>query len=373
MADDRHLESLYLGAHPVIQPFFERLRLRTFFQEALGGPDGRLPVPHVDTALLLVRNFTLSRHPLYGVPDWVCRFDPAQLELEPRQLEFLNDDRLGRTLDKLFEVDLRTFMTRLVVHMVQEFNLDLQRMHNDSTSITFTGVYRPKRPRKDGRRHLKIVRGFKIMDHTQTRAWLQVELVSRDQHTYKQQNRGRPGQNTRYQRQTTTVYEPVVTLNTQAIQASAAADGIFPLITDMSADQISSVDLLKAYKYQPQIEKRHEQLKTVTEVAPVNFKSVERIEVFLFLYFVAVLVHALIEREVRHAMKRRKIKSIPLYPEERACRAPTADKNLELFEPLRRHRLFERDTLVQTFGDELSDVRRTVLELIQVPTSAYGC
>lgn len=165
----------------------------------------------------------------------------------------------------------------------------------------------------------------------------------------------------------------MVTLNTQAIQASAAADGIFPLITDMSADQISSVDLLKAYKYQPQIEKRHEQLKTVTEIAPVNFKSVERIEVFLFLYFVAVLVHALIEREVRHAMKRRKIKSIPLYPEERACRAPTADKNLELFEPLRRHRLFERDTLVQTFWDELSDVRRTVLELMQVPTSAYGC
>ena len=99
----------------------------------------------------------------------------------------------------------------------------------------------------------------------------------------------------------------------------------------------------------------------------------ERIEAFLFLYFVAVLIHALIEREVRHAMKTRKMESIPLYPEERACRAPTADKILELFEPLRRHRLFERDTLVQTFWDELSDVQRTVLELMEVPTSAYGC
>jgi transposase len=563
MAGNCHLESLYLGAHPVIQPFFERLRLRTFFQEALGMRDGRLRVSHVDAALLLVRNFTLSRHPLYGVPDWVGRFDPAQLELEPEQVKFLNDDRLGRTLDKLFEADLRTLMTRLVVHMVQEFNLDLQRMHNDSTSITFTGVYRQKPPRKEGRRHLKVVHGFnkdhrpdlkqlvwtltvshdgavpihynvddgnvtddrthiqtwqvlcsiagrpdfiyvadcklctrenmefiktngghfitvlprtrkedgrfkrwilenrvaweviwerphlrrgkdappeifeaveapepsvegyrmvwyrssekwkrdqrardetiqtaridiqrlservgrrllktrqqvqeavdKILDQTQTRAWLRVELVGRDRHAYKQQGRGRPGTNTQYQRQTTTVYEPVVTLDTQAIQASAAADGIFPLITDTSPDQISAVDLLKAYKYQPLIEKRHEQLKTVTEIAPVNFKSVERIEAFLFLYFVAVLIHTLIEREVRHAMKNRRIKSIPLYPEERACRAPTADKILELFEPLRRHRLFERDTLVQTFWDELSDVQRTVLELMEVPTLAYGC
>ncbi len=563
MAGDRHLESLYLGAQPLIQPFFERLRLRTFFQEALGKPDGRLRVSHVDAALLLVRNFTLSRHPLYGVPDWACRFDPAQLELDAQQLKFLNDDRLGRTLDKLFEADLRTLMTRLVVHMVQEFNLDLQRLHNDSTSITFTGVYRQKPPRKDGRRHLKVVHGFnkdhrpdlkqlvwtltvshdgavpvhynvddgnvtddrthletwqilcsiagrpdfiyvadcklctrenmefiktngghfitvlprtrkedgrfkrwilenqvawqviwerphlrrgkdappeifeaveapepsvegyrivwyrssekwkrdqrarddaiqtaqiniqrlservgrrllkrrqqvqeavdKILNQTQTRAWLRVELVGRDQHTYKQQGRGRPGKNTQYQRQTTTVYEPVVTLDTQGIQESAAADGIFPLITDMPPEKISAVDLLKAYKYQPQIEKRHEQLKTVTEVAPVNFKSVERVEAFLFLYFIAVLIHALIEREVRHAMKTRKIKSIPLYPEERACRAPTADKILELFEPLRRHRLFEPDTLVQTFWDELSDVQRTVLELMEVPTSAYGC
>ena len=160
MAGNRHLESLYLGAHPLIQPLFERLRLRTFFQEALGKPDGRLRVSHVDAALLLVRNFTLSRHPLYGVPDWVCRFDPSQLELEPHQVKFLNDDRLGRTLDKLFEADLRTLMTRLVVHMVEEFNLDLQRMHNDSTSITFTGVYRQKPSRKDGRRHLKVVHGF---------------------------------------------------------------------------------------------------------------------------------------------------------------------------------------------------------------------
>jgi len=41
--------------------------------------------------------------------------------------------------------------------MVEEFKIDLQRLHNDSTSITFSGEYREKPPRADRRRRLKIV------------------------------------------------------------------------------------------------------------------------------------------------------------------------------------------------------------------------
>ena len=83
-------------------------------------------------------------------------------------------------------------------------------------------------------------------------------------------------------------------------------------------------------------------------------------------------IHALIERQVRNAMKARGIRSIPLYPEERACRAPTADKILGLFEPLRRHRLFEKGRPIKTFWDELSEVQRLVLDLLEVPASTYG-
>jgi transposase len=170
----------------------------------------------------------------------------------------------------------------------------------------------------------------------------------------------------------TPVYKPVVTLDAEAIKASAAADGIFPLITDLTSDRMSPLDILSIYKYQPFVEKRHEQLKTAAEVVPVNFKTPERIEAYLFLYFIAVTVHALIERELRDAMKARGIQSIPLYPEERACRAPTADKILCLFEPLRRHRLFDEDRVVKTFWDQLSDVQRLVLDLLGVQTAAYG-
>ncbi|MFG1519227.1 MAG: hypothetical protein AAE977_01935 [Thermoplasmataceae archaeon] len=55
---------------------------------------------------------------------------------------------------------------------------------------------------------------------------------------------------------------------------------------------------------------------------PVLFKHVERIEAFLFLYFIAMLVQALVERGVRMNMKASGTDSIPLYWEERECTSP---------------------------------------------------
>ena len=105
---------------------------------------------------------------------------------------------------------------------------------------------------------------------------------------------------------------------------------------------------------------------------PVSYKTSERIEAFLFLYFIAITLHALLERQVRQAMKARDIRSIPLYPEERACRAPTADKLLGLLQNLRRHRLFHNGQPVKTFWDELTDVQRLVLDLLGISAAVYG-
>ncbi len=160
MTDALALESLCLGGHPVIRPFLERLGIRMFLEETLGRPDPRSKLPPVESAMLLVRNFTLSRYPLYGVPEWTRQFDPGQLELRAEQVRLINDDRLGRTLDKLFVSDRRSMVTRLVVQMVEEFNIDLERLHNDSTSLTFSGKYRERQPRRDGRRRLRIVHGY---------------------------------------------------------------------------------------------------------------------------------------------------------------------------------------------------------------------
>ena len=87
------------------------------------------------------------------------------------------------------------------------------------------------------------------------------------------------------------------------------------------------------------IEKRFSQLKTDFVVAPVFLKEVSRIQALLCVYFLALLVESLLERELRRAMEREGIDSLPLYPEGRACRRPTARKVIDLFEDVQRHEL----------------------------------
>ena len=48
-------------------------------------------------------------------------------------------------------------------------------------------------------------------------------------------------------------------------------------------------------------------------------KEVSRIQMLLFMYFFVLLVEALLERELRRAMARERLKSLPLYPEGRKC------------------------------------------------------
>ncbi|EQD31942.1 hypothetical protein B1B_17914, partial [mine drainage metagenome] len=80
--------------------------------------------------------------------------------------------------------------------------------------------------------------------------------------------------------------------------------------------------ILQNYKYQPRLEKRNEQIKSVYAVMPMLFKRIDRIDAFLFIFFVAMLIEALIERSVRLSMKSRKIKSIPIYYERKEVRIP---------------------------------------------------
>ena len=58
-------------------------------------------------------------------------------------------------------------------------------------------------------------------------------------------------------------------------------------------------------------------------------KNEGRVEALLLLYFLALLVQALIERDVRLVMIAEGIEMLPPYPEERQCRAPTANRILE--------------------------------------------
>ena len=115
----------------------------------------------------------------------------------------------------------------------------------------------------------------------------------------------------------------------------------------------------------------HEQLKSVHDVAPQYLKGAARIEALLCVFFLALLVDALIERQVRRAMRAGRIRSLPLYPEERDCRFPTTDRMLEMFESLQRHTLRKDGLTHAQFPPELSSMQRRLLNLMGVREADY--
>ena len=144
---------------------------------------------------------------------------------------------------------------------------------------------------------------------------------------------------------------------------------MYPLLTNDRS--LTPKQVLEAHKRQPGIEKRFAQTKSVLEIAPVLLKNEGRVEALFFLYFVGLLVQSLIEREIREAMEMEDITDIPLYPEERANRRPTAEQILKLFSLVERHTLLENGHEVQLFEPELTDLQKQVLGLLGCPLTAY--
>jgi transposase len=552
------LESLEVGATPLLGHFLGRLDLAGLFEGHLPALPGRQPaLPTSAVLTLLVHNLLLARVPLYALPAWAARRVPEHLGLPPGQLALLNDDRTGRALDHLYKADRARLLTALVLRVVAEFELDLSEIHQDTTTVTFSGEYADQEPaeqndrpvritfghnkdhrpdlkqllygipitadgavpvhckvwdgnttddqvhtqtwdflvliighadflyvadcklcsrdnmhhiasrrgrfltvmprtrkedglfreharnnpvgwrevhrepnprRRDGpeqvyqgveapwrsaegyrvlwyrssakaeqdaenrRKRLDKAReglltlqakrefdtprqaldaGQRILEEEQVQAWLKVEAKGEKEEKYKQSGPGRPGPGTRYERVEKWRYKVAFTEDAEALKEEALTDGVFPL---MSNDESLSVqEALLKYKYQPFVEKRHEQLKGGFGVAPMWLKNVKRVEALLWLYHAVELVQALVEREVRKRMEAGGVGSLALYPEGRPCDAPTSNLVFTILEGHRRHRrLDETGQELRRFHDQLPEVAREVLELLGVSLAPYG-
>jgi len=555
------LTSCRVAALPVLEGILKRLRLEAFLRDHLPREDGRSRVPAATGLMVLVKNLLISREPLYGIGEWAARHAPELLGLTPTQFPALNDDRVGRGLDRLFDADIPSLTLAVVAHAVREFGVNLDELHNDSTTVTFHGDYeaadhertlrgklrlavthghnKDHRPdlkqllyiltvsrdgavpvhfrvengnATDDRSHIEtwktlceltgrrdflyvadcklataenmahihqhggrfltilprtrgedttfraavragLVRwkhlhdkrddegqlidryrihepeattaeGYRLvwyhsarkaeldvltrhkrlerataalteleakLTSTRTRyrdqakvvqavdtilrdgdveGFLVVEIKERTTETFRQDRRGRPGPDTRYVRSEATRFDLTWRIDHDRLVVEARCDGIFPLVTNETS--VSAVDLLLAYKQQPMIEKRFSQLKTDFVVAPVFLKEVSRIQALLCVYFFALLTESLLERELRRAMAREGVESLPLYPEARACQRPTARRVIDLFEDVQRHELVTEDRTAVVFITDLTRLQRKILHLLGMPKAYSG-
>lgn len=556
------LDSKLLGPLPLVNHFIRRLRFEQFLRKHLLPSDHRAQLGAIPALGVLLRNLVVARVPLYSVGEWAREFAPSVLGLQAEQVRLLNDDRVGRALDQLFDADRSSLLTDLVVHMVREFDVALEQFHNDSTTLSLHGEYRGANGKlvrgkptvvvtygvskdlrpdlkqllwiltvsedgaipvhfkvadgntEDSTTHLEtwevlrrlvgsaefiyiadsklctrpnlkhiagnggwfitvlprtrkedklfkdwlqrngpvweeVVRkphprlkdgppdvfsacaspipdgdGFrllwfqsthkmerdaqarrdaiqsaskalaqlqskltgprprfrgraaiakaveKILEEKSAARWIEYEVTSTAEPRYRQEKRGRPGNATRWRRDLRTRFRLAFSQRADQVAYDARCDGVFPLLTNRN--DLSFAQVLEAYKSkQPMIEKRHDLLKNVAAATPMYLKSISRIEALLFVHFVALMVHALIERQIRAAMETEKIPVLPMYPEERDCKAPSTARILEVFATLQRHLLYRRGSPIQRFDPDLGELQLTLLELLGVPREVY--
>jgi transposase len=554
------LHSEAVGALPIVNWFLSRIGLGDALSNHVPADDRRLRLAPAAALGVVVRNLIVDHEPVYALAEWAAPFDPALLGLEPGDVGLLNDDRVGRSLDRLFDSDRASLLTEVVLRAVRAFGIDCSELHNDSTSVTFAGDYNRANGRtrggkptaaitfgynKDhrpdlrqlvwiltvssdgavplahrvvsgnttddvthveswdelcrllGRKDFLYVADSKLctrntMDHIDStggrfvtvlprtrredrwfRDWLcrnraswaqtltvparrrglppdvlsvlesplgsaeghriiwihstakaardatartaRIEKAERDlaelagrlaapksriktrtaaeeaarailaetdttdffdiavsdvaDKRYTANHRGSPGPRTTFRQNLKIRPRLTFKLRPHTVRRAAASDGCWPLITNDT--NLSPAEILVAYRYQPHLERRHHCLKGPQAVAPVHLHSPARIEALLCCHFLALLVHALIERQIRTAMTTTRRPAIALYPEERDCPAPSAQRILDIFADHTRHHLYRNGRTVQVFNPQLDSRQRAVLQLLGLRPTTY--
>ncbi len=542
-----------VGGLPLIMEVVEGMQLRPILYEHIT-PHGNEHIPAVETLILLICNLALGKDPLYELEPWTASLDGRCLGYDASLPQgTFNDDRFGRALDKLYLADRASLMTRLVVRVVSEFEVSLERVHNDSTSVkafgkipgrTRTGLelkrgnskdHRPdlkqlifslsissdgavpvhhksypgnrtddtthietwktirrihsepdflyvadsklctdeqlsyivgaggraitimpetwsevslfkdalgngqkakreiwRRPKPGSEReieyfsvfkgdHLTHKRGYsihwiyasekrkrdrisreeqlrkaegdlmelnarinarnlkekgdienaarKILQARKVERFFHLEVGTAREESRVQVDKGRPGKHTRYRKRITRIWTLGWARNKQALKNEANTDGIFPLLsTDKT---LSAKDVLQAYKYQPRLEKRFCQFKNIHNAAPLLFKKINRVDANMFAFFIALMIQALIERQVRQKMKANNRFSLPLYPEDREATHPTTAKIMNIFAPVSTYRITSGSRFVEEFKDELSDTQKTIIKFFGIPDARF--
>ncbi|MFH1998459.1 MAG: IS1634 family transposase [Planctomycetota bacterium] len=179
---DLTLSSYTIGSLPLINRILDRIR----FEDTLEGylkPRGRQPkMPYSKVLLLLLRNLIIAREPLYGVGEWAALQAPDLLGIQKRQIKNLNDDRVGRSLDRLFDADHVSLLLTVTRHVIREFHVDLDQLHNDSTTISLFGKYENafKGRKKRGKLTRAILFGHNKDHRPDLKQLLFILTVSRD-------------------------------------------------------------------------------------------------------------------------------------------------------------------------------------------------
>ncbi|MER7578108.1 hypothetical protein [Streptomyces sp. NPDC126514] len=88
----------------------------------------------------------------------------------------------------------------------------------------------------------------------------------------------------------------------QAIDAEAATDGWYALLSNLDPEEADAAEVLIRYKGQPTVERRYSEFKGPLAVTPMFLHHNRRIAALITVICLALLIFCLIEREVCRAL-----------------------------------------------------------------------
>ena len=539
-------ETKRIDVLPMVKHYIDKLKIYETFNKLMPKRANATMAPAQSLCMMLI-NIICATRPLYKVQEWLADYSDGMAE-EGINASKYNDDQLGRCLDKLFEADRNSMMTELSSNAIQVHSLEINDVHNDSTSITFTGEYEGRLPanvnlargfNKDHRPDCKqlvfglnitadgnVPLSFLLFDGNQTDdkthipnweglrellekedfiyiadcklcshenlkhihdnggkfitimpknrkevkafyeylrdhglEWGPVQLVTESRkkgefteykiheqepteegyrllwvhssakelqdrgrreaaigkamkklealagklNKYKlktedqikaaiktackgrlelfniklnkekkvvrtQTTPGRPGPNTVYKEEEITLFKLEYAVNTDAVDRESRTDGIFPLITN---SMLKGNEVLQKYKNQPYLEKRMYTAKSILKIAPVFLDSPKRIEAMLFLYFVALMIVGLIERNIRKNMQMQKIEKLPILPTGIKTKTPTWNNIEYFFRNVHLSIVLRNGEIIDSTVKGLTAMHKKILHLLAVPVSVY--
>lgn len=209
-----------------------------------------------------------------------------------------------------------------------------------------------------------------ILKEQQCEGLIEYEIHATREYKRVYQQKGRPSKDSPHHITWTNVFSISFGIDKEAVENEEKTDGVFPLITNLKTHTHPAKKVLEIYKFQPFLEKRHSQIKTYQEIAPVYLKNGKRVVAFLHVHVMALMVAALIERTLRLAMRRNNISSLPIYPEDRPCKSPTIFDIVRLFRNVERYEVTSADDTM-IFPAKLAKNQKEVLSLLEVPIAAY--
>jgi hypothetical protein len=208
----------------------------------------------------------------------------------------------------------------------------------------------------------------KIIGDAGAGRWVSYTLRGQDQVTRTRARPGRPRPGDGWTEVTRTTWTLTPVTDTALAAHDAASDGCFPLITNDS--RLTGTQVLAAYKRQPGIEPRHHAWKTLLHGAPARLHTPARIDALAFCLYAALLVHALLERQLRQATTAAALPPLRLYHEHRPAPAATGTVILAQLDSIAATTITERNRQI-TIPPELTSLQHQIITLLGIPATSY--